>query len=137
MLHFDLLRPVLGRSGLLKPRLMWKHGLGRERKQHVAGYASEARVTRIHKQQPIDDHGARPIHRATFGLYAVHRLKFAPRIKIPKNRTVFGVVAANMTIERSGKHDAGDTRHRRRLSRAASYRRSVRANDRRSIPDLR
>ena len=64
-------------------------------------------------------------------------LKFVPRIKIPKNGTIFGVVAANMTIERSGKHDTGNTCHRGRLSRAASYWRSVRANGRRSIPDLR
>jgi len=113
-----------------------KYRLGCEREQNIAGHASEAGITRVYEYHSLDDHGPGSIHRAAFRLHAVDRVKFSRRVKIPKNRAIFSIIATNMPVVRSRKYDAGNSCHCRGLRGTTANRRTLCANDGRSVPNF-
>lgn len=77
-----------------------------QREQHVSGQSSEAGIAGVNEDHAVDDHGTGPINGAALGFDAVDGLEFSGGVKVPDHLAVLGGITAQVTVHRSGKHDA-------------------------------
>src|SRR5260221_5245747 len=91
-----------------------------ERQQYIPGHPAETRVAGMYEHHPIHDHRTGSVYRAAFGFDTVDCLEFSGGVKIPKDLSVFGAVAAQMAVVRAREHDAWNCGYGSGLSRTAS-----------------